>query len=136
MKIRQIAVGEVQVPLTVPFKTALRTVDHVHSLIVRIETDNGMTGYGEAAATAVITGDLIGSMRAGMAVLAPRLIGCNLATFNANLSLVANGLVHRPLRFARASLRGAALSVTGWHGWIGHTGRRGASFRRHNQAQN
>lgn len=94
MKIRQIVVGEVQVPLTVPFKTALRTVDHVHSLIVRVETDNGLVGFGEAAATAVITGDLIGSMRAGMALLAPQLVGRDLATFNSNLAIVSRGLVH------------------------------------------
>lgn len=94
MKIRQIVVGEVQVPLIVPFKTALRTVDHVHSLIVRVETDSGLVGFGEAAATAVITGDLIGSMRAGMAVLAPQLVGRDLAAFNANLTTISNGLVH------------------------------------------
>lgn len=116
MKLNRITAGEVRVPLKVPFKTALRTVDHVHSLVIMAETDSGLTGHGEAAATAVITGDLIDSMRAGLAVLAPQLIGRDLADFNALLATIARGLVHHSslkaaLEIALFDLRAQAFGV-------------------------
>lgn len=94
MKIKKIHAGEIKVPLKTPFKTAVRTVTHMHSLVLCIETDDGRTGYGEAPATAVITGDTIDSMRAGLAVLAPMLIGRDLADFNACIQVIAKGVVH------------------------------------------
>ena len=94
MKIQRITVGEIKLPLKVPFKTAVRTVNEVHDLVLIIETDSGLQGYGEAPATALITGDLIDSMRAGLAVLAPQLLGRELLDFNALLHIVQQGLVH------------------------------------------
>ena len=58
MKITDIELGMLRVPLKTPFKTALRTVDTVEDVVVLVRTDSGHTGYGEAAATAVITGDI------------------------------------------------------------------------------
>lgn len=63
MKITEIEVGEIFVPLAKPFKTALRTVENVEDIVVRITTDTGAAGYGEAPPTAVITGDTKGSIR-------------------------------------------------------------------------
>ena len=94
MQIKRITVGEITVPLKVPFKTALRSVTDVHDLVLLVETDTGLTGYGEAAATAVITGDLLDSMRAALALIAPRLIGQHLADFTAMLRVVHQSLVH------------------------------------------
>lgn len=45
------------VPLRVPFKTALRTVNSVEDIIVQVITDEGVVGYGEAPPTGAITGD-------------------------------------------------------------------------------
>ena len=76
MKIAKIEVGEVNIPLVTPFKTALRTVDHVNDLIVRITVDDGQVGFGEAPPTAVITGDTKGSIRCAIEeFIAPSLIG-------------------------------------------------------------
>ncbi|MBP8286300.1 MAG: dipeptide epimerase [Rhodoferax sp.] len=94
MLINHITVGEVKTPLKVPFKTALRRVDEVHDLVLMISTDTGLTGYGSAAATAVITGDLIDSMRAGLDLLAPKLLGRRLRDFNTLLRTVHQSLVH------------------------------------------
>ena len=94
MLIQRITVGEIKLPLKVPFKTALRTVTDVHDLVLIIETETGLRGYGEAPATAVITGDLLGSMRAALALIAPRLIGKNLLDFNALLATVHQSVVH------------------------------------------
>ena len=76
MKITDIRFGMLRVPLKTPFKTALRTVDKVEDVIVTIHTDTGHVGYGEAPATAVITGDTLGSIvEAIQKYIAPRIIG-------------------------------------------------------------
>lgn len=79
MKIRKIEVGEISIPLVTPFKTALRTVDSVYDLIVRVTADDGQVGYGEAPPTAVITGDTMGSIRCAIEdFIAPSLIGMDI----------------------------------------------------------
>ena len=76
MKIKDIKTGIIKIPLVTPFKTALRTVESVEDLIVCIETDTGEVGYGEAPATAVITGDTLGSVKAAIKdFIAPVLSG-------------------------------------------------------------
>ena len=76
MKITKISVRRIHIPLRTPFKTALRTVSEVHDVIVMIETDAGLTGYGEAPPTAVITGDTIGSIENAVnECIAPALTG-------------------------------------------------------------
>lgn len=62
MKIKKIEIDEIFVPLTTPFKTALRTVENVEDIVVKITADTGEVGYGEAPPTAVITGDTKGSV--------------------------------------------------------------------------
>ena len=62
MKITEVRIGRISVPLRVPFKTALRSVDSVEDVIVEIHTDTGAVGYGEAPPTGVITGDTTGSI--------------------------------------------------------------------------
>lgn len=56
MKITDIRMGLISVPLRVPFKTALRSVNSVEDVVVEIHTDSGEVGYGEAPPTGVITG--------------------------------------------------------------------------------
>lgn len=62
MKITDIRLGMISVPLRVPFKTALRTVNSVEDVVVEIHTDTGAVGYGEAPPTGVITGDTTGAI--------------------------------------------------------------------------
>ena len=57
MKITDVRLGKISVPLRTPFKTALRTVCSVEDVIVEIHTDDGRIGYGEAPPTGPITGD-------------------------------------------------------------------------------
>ena len=66
MKITDIRIGEISVPLKTPFKTALRTVNSVEDIIVEVHTDTGNIGYGEAPPTGVITGDTKGSIIAAI----------------------------------------------------------------------
>jgi L-Ala-D/L-Glu epimerase len=63
MKITDIKVYGVSIPLIKPFKTALRVVEVLDTNIIEIGTDSGDIGFGEASPTAVITGDTKGSIR-------------------------------------------------------------------------
>ncbi|CAB1248511.1 dipeptide epimerase [Clostridium sp. HV4-5-A1G] len=62
MKIQDLKIKKISVPLKTPFKTALRTVEKVEDVIVEIYTDTGNTGFGEAPPTGVITGDTAGAI--------------------------------------------------------------------------
>ncbi len=62
MKITKIRLGKISVPLRVPFKTAVRSVDSVEDVIVEIHTDTGHVGYGEAPPTGLVTGDTTGAI--------------------------------------------------------------------------
>ncbi|HET9048161.1 MAG TPA: dipeptide epimerase [Chiayiivirga sp.] len=93
MKITDITLGLLRVPLKTPFKTALRTVETVEDVIVCIHTDTGHIGYGEAAATAVITGDTHGSIIEAIRVyLRPRLLGEDIADLNRIVGLIQGAL--------------------------------------------
>lgn len=93
MKITQIKFGMLRVPLKTPFKTALRTVETVEDIVVQIHTDTGHIGYGEAPATAVITGDTHGSIVEAIdKFIAPRLIGQEIANLNRITQLIQTAL--------------------------------------------
>ena len=83
MKITDIRLGMLKVPLKTPFKTALRTVHEIEDVVVLVETDTGHIGYGEAPATAVITGDIHGSIiEAIRTVIKPKLLGLDISDLN------------------------------------------------------
>ncbi len=79
MKIVKIETGEVSIPLITPFKTAERTVTQANDIIVRIISESGKSGFGEAPPTAVITGDTRGSIRCAVEeFITPALIGMDI----------------------------------------------------------
>jgi L-Ala-D/L-Glu epimerase / N-acetyl-D-glutamate racemase len=93
MKITDIRFNMLRVPLKTPFKTALRTVDSIEDVIVTVHTDKGNVGYGEAPATAVITGDTHGSIvEAIKKYIAPRIIGEDVANLNRITQLIQGAL--------------------------------------------
>ncbi|UJZ87277.1 dipeptide epimerase [Heyndrickxia coagulans] len=57
MIIKDVQVHYRNIPLLVPFKTALRQANEIDSIEVEITLDNGIKGTGAAAPTVVITGD-------------------------------------------------------------------------------
>ncbi|MFJ7828050.1 dipeptide epimerase [Psychrobacillus sp. NPDC096623] len=79
MYIKSIETVDVAIPLTKPFKTALRTVTTAYSVYVTITTSDGIVGYGEAPPTHVITGESMDSIRYAInEIIAPQLIGMNI----------------------------------------------------------
>jgi o-succinylbenzoate synthase len=76
MKIKAINLYSLKIPLIKEFKTALRTVKTADETVVEIISEDGKIGYGEAAPTAVITGDTNDSIRGLIKnKIAPLLIG-------------------------------------------------------------
>jgi o-succinylbenzoate synthase len=93
MKITEIKFGMLRVPLKTPFKTALRTVERVEDIVVMVHTDTGHVGYGEAPATAVITGDTHGSIIDAIHhYISPRLIGEEIANLNRITRLIQTSM--------------------------------------------
>ena len=94
MKIAKIETAEVNIPLVTPFKTALRTVDSVNDIVVRITADDGQRGYGEAPPTAVITGETKGSIRCAIEeFIAPPLIGMEIENLDGIMRVLHKSMV-------------------------------------------
>ena len=88
MIIQDIQLGRISLPLRRPFKTALRTVESVEDVVVRVVADSGEMGYGEAPPTAVITGDTIGSIECAVRdFIRPALLGMEVENLD--------GIMHR-----------------------------------------
>lgn len=79
MKIVDVKIGTVSIPLKRPFKTALRTTNTADDVVVQIVTSEGLTGWGSAAPTLAITGESQASILYVVEqVFKPRLIGQSL----------------------------------------------------------
>ena len=105
MKITEIRVGRIEVPLRVPFKTALRRVDSVRDIVVQILTDEGLVGWGEAPPTGVITGDtaegIVGALRDH---IGPTLLGRDPQSLSECADAVQAALLHNPSAKAAADM--------------------------------
>lgn len=94
MKIASIKTGTISIPLITPFKTALRTVNSIGSMIVAVESEDGAIGYGEAHPTGPITGESIGSVRGAIReFIFPRLKGKEIANLEDTLNCLDQALV-------------------------------------------
>ena len=75
MKITNIKTYRMQVPLVRPFRIALGLITHAVSCLVEIETDAGITGYGEGSPGPLITGENLDGTIATVERLKEKLIG-------------------------------------------------------------
>jgi len=95
MKITDIKFAKLKVPLTTPFKTALRTVADIEDVVVIIETDSGELGYGSAPATPVITGDTHKSIVAAInSTIKPIIVGEHIENINHIIHLVQSAIIN------------------------------------------
>ena len=105
MKISDIRLAKISVPLRVPFKTALRTVNSVEDVIVEIHTDSGLVGYGEAPPTGAITGDTTGAIVGALRDhIIPNLIGQPLDEFEPLMKRLQKSVVHNTSAKAAADI--------------------------------
>lgn len=94
MKIKNIEVFEISVPLVTPFRTALRTVEKINDIVVKITTDTGEMGYGEAAPTAVITGETKESIKSAIInYIKPSIIGLDIAELEVIMEKLQNSIL-------------------------------------------
>ncbi|MDQ0217367.1 dipeptide epimerase [Peribacillus cavernae] len=94
MKIDKIETFRTAVPLIKPFKTALRTVHTAESIFVKITCDNGISGWGEAPPTVVITGDSLLSIESAIRdVLKPALLHKSLLSYETIFQEMKTALV-------------------------------------------
>jgi L-alanine-DL-glutamate epimerase-like enolase superfamily enzyme len=95
MKIQEIHIGKVSIPLRKPFKTALRTVHSAEDVIVRIIADTGETGFGNAPPTTAITGDSQDSIVAAIRdTLAPRIVGMDVGNLEGIVAALDGAMQH------------------------------------------
>ena len=75
MKIKSIEPIAISLPMLKPVIMAGEEVRRADNVLVRIEADNGLVGWGEAASAPIMTGDTLESIVAGVHYLAPVLRG-------------------------------------------------------------
>src|SRR5271155_3938998 len=74
VKIRAIEPVAVSLPMEKPVKMAGETVARADNILVRIETDDGCVGWGEAASAPTMTGETVASMMAAVNHMASDLV--------------------------------------------------------------
>lgn len=95
MKIKEIQIGKVSIPLKKPFKTALREVNSAEDIIIKVITDTGEVGFGNAPPTAVITGDSQDSIIAAIRdTLGPKIIGMPIDNLEGIMTILDAGMLH------------------------------------------
>lgn len=77
MKITDIKAEKVRIELTAPFRVAFAEINYSENLLLKIRTDEGIDGYGEAAPMPFVTGETIDSVISVINLLRPGLIGMN-----------------------------------------------------------
>lgn len=114
MKIQDLRFKEVGIPLKKPFKTALREVTLLETNIVEIIADTGEIGYGEASPTAVITGDIKGSMQEAIeGYIFPQIKGRDIEDFE-DIMLTINKALYKNSS-AKAAVDMAVYDLFGQH---------------------
>lgn len=94
MHITNIRTGLITIPLRTAFKTSLRTIDHITSVVVAVDTDTGVSGIGEAHPTGPITGESLGSVRGAISeFILPRLKGKEIANLEDTLNTLDGAMV-------------------------------------------
>lgn len=78
MRITAIHIYAIRLPLRIPFVVSYHSYNDMPSIIVKIETDEGLVGYGEGVADEHVTGETWESTFSILKhTLAPRLLGTN-----------------------------------------------------------
>lgn len=75
MKVKRITPFATALPLRRPMKTGGTEITAVENIFVRIETDDGLIGWGEASAAPRMTGETLASIMAAIRFLTPALEG-------------------------------------------------------------
>lgn len=112
MKITAIHLYAIHLPLHVPFVISYHTYNYMPSIIVKIETDEGITGYGEAVADEHVTGESWeGTFQVIKNTLAPVVMGQNPMQIEKIHDLMNNAIYSAPT--AKAAIDIACFDIVG-----------------------
>ena len=101
-KITSLKTSVIKIPLKRTFTTAVRSTNHIDTIIIKLVLDNGTIGFGAAPATTAITGDTISGMEFIINELfTPVIIGSDLSDYEQVLKLA----------FSRASFNTGAKTA-------------------------
>lgn len=75
MKIKRIEAIGISIPMVKPLKMSFEEVRAANNVLVRVETADGVAGWGEAGSAPTMTGETLQGMVAAVRHLAPRLEG-------------------------------------------------------------
>lgn len=92
MKIKRIETLAISLPMVKPLKMAFEEVKSAENVLVRLETSDGVVGWGGAAAAPTMTGETVASMAAALRYLAPKLEGVALDDIAAVMARAGNYL--------------------------------------------
>jgi L-alanine-DL-glutamate epimerase-like enolase superfamily enzyme len=103
VKIRRVEAIAVRLPLRRPVKMASEVVSAAENVLVRLETAEGIIGWGEAASAPTMTGETLGSMVRAVAEVSERLTDTD----------DAHAALHRTRSGAKAAIEIALLDAMG-----------------------
>jgi L-alanine-DL-glutamate epimerase-like enolase superfamily enzyme len=75
MKIISIETKVIDLKLKEPFRVSLGLIEELPTILVKIETSDGLTGYGESAPLSFVTGETIESVESAIKLMSNTLIG-------------------------------------------------------------
>lgn len=90
MKITDVKIGEITIPLKKPFKTAVTTVNEVNEVVLKIITDTKDIGIGSAVPSAQITGDSEKSIIDAISLIKPKLCGMDIDNLEEIMAIIDN----------------------------------------------
>lgn len=93
MKLTDITIKTVSIPLNTPFRTALRTVTSMENVLVEVHSDSGLSGFGSAAPATVITGETVATIIGGVEHLRDHLQGMEITAYEALFTRLNNSIV-------------------------------------------
>lgn len=92
MKIKRIEPLAVSLPMAKPIRMSFEEVRSAENMLVRLETTDGLVGWGGAAAAPTMTGETVAGMAEAVRYLAPRLEGMPLEDIGAVMRRAGNYL--------------------------------------------
>lgn len=116
MKITNIKVEKLKMDLFKPFTVALGTIENVETLLVKIETDTGVSGLGEGAPFEFVTGESMETAVPTARMLCNLLVGQNPLNIEAihhrmDSTILGNTAVKAAIDIALYDLKGKYMGV-------------------------
>lgn len=111
MKIKEITAKKVRLELRQPVVIALGSISHSETVIVKIETDEGLVGYGEGSGATFVTGESADMIVSAVLLLKRALIGLDPFSIDSIHHLLDKTLVHNAA--AKAAIDIALYDIMG-----------------------